>query len=200
VWSETVSWCNSRDEYHDPYHAKLANLAGKLERERDEARREAEAWRAFARLNVAGNVAEKKKFPWENDQEVAGEALPPSPCSASSESPTNSEKMERICKCGCGRRLSAMDCDCPELTDSQKALKGRILADVSANQKARAEGREAARAGMKIDANPYSERHETHWQWLDAWATWNMESQQNATAQTPATGASADTHINLKTT
>jgi hypothetical protein len=42
------------------------NKCRKLERERGEARREAEAWRAFARLNVAGNVPGKKKFPWEN--------------------------------------------------------------------------------------------------------------------------------------
>lgn len=38
AWSDCLAWCHSRDEYHDPQHAALANLATKLERERDAAR------------------------------------------------------------------------------------------------------------------------------------------------------------------
>jgi hypothetical protein len=82
-----------------------------------------------------------------------------------------------------------MDCDCnyTELTADQMKLKARILASVSANQKARSEGEAAARKGMKIDANPYNERDDTHWQWLDAWATWKEKSRrQNVAPLAPA--------------
>jgi hypothetical protein len=33
VWHETLDFCNKRDEYPDPHHVALANLAEKLERE-----------------------------------------------------------------------------------------------------------------------------------------------------------------------
>lgn len=46
----------------------LAEKAEELERERDEARREACAWRAFARINSnADKLPDKnQRFPWES--------------------------------------------------------------------------------------------------------------------------------------
>ena len=38
AWYAALDWCRLRGEGHDPHHAALANLAEKLERERDEAR------------------------------------------------------------------------------------------------------------------------------------------------------------------
>lgn len=35
AWHECLNWCHARDEYHDPHHAALANLAERLERQRD---------------------------------------------------------------------------------------------------------------------------------------------------------------------
>jgi len=37
AWHEALDWCRLRGEAHDPHHAALANLAEKLERERDAA-------------------------------------------------------------------------------------------------------------------------------------------------------------------
>jgi hypothetical protein len=36
--------------------------------------------------------------------------------------------------------------------------------------KATEEGRKARREGRKIDANPYPEDEERHWNWLDCWS------------------------------
>lgn len=36
--------------------------------------------------------------------------------------------------------------------------------------KATEEGRKARREGHKIDANPYPEDEERHWNWLDGWS------------------------------
>ena len=38
AWYAALDWCRLRGEGHDPHHAALANLAEKLERERDAAR------------------------------------------------------------------------------------------------------------------------------------------------------------------
>lgn len=43
--------------------------------------------------------------------------------------------------------------------------------------KATEEGRTARRAGRKIDANPYPEGEERHWNWLDGWS---QDSRHNA--------------------
>ena len=48
-----------------------AYFAQRLERERDEARREAESWRAFALLHIAGRIWKKKEFPWEKREDNA---------------------------------------------------------------------------------------------------------------------------------
>lgn len=40
AWHDCIAWLNGRDEREDPHHVALANLAEKLERERNEARRQ----------------------------------------------------------------------------------------------------------------------------------------------------------------
>jgi hypothetical protein len=44
AWHDCIAWLNQRDEREDPHHVALANLAEKLERERNEARQIAHLW------------------------------------------------------------------------------------------------------------------------------------------------------------
>lgn len=67
AWQEALSWCEKRNESHDPHHAALANLAEKLERERDEARRLAFEYRRVWE-KVSDAVDETPNYdplPWE---------------------------------------------------------------------------------------------------------------------------------------
>ena len=53
AWHECLNWCHARDEYHDPHHAALANLAERLERQRDAY---AETLREIDKSGMVGNV------------------------------------------------------------------------------------------------------------------------------------------------
>ena len=60
VWRETVDWCDQRDESFDPQHVALADLAERLEKERNDARRVAEE--AVGLLDSEGY--EVNEVPW----------------------------------------------------------------------------------------------------------------------------------------
>lgn len=51
------------------------------------------------------------------------------------------------------------------------ALKARI--------KARDEGRQAAKDGVVVGDNPYPENDETHWHWMDGWASEKIEQRKS---------------------